>query len=153
MSGFCQALTASTTMRMAWLTIGALSITIDLPKRAPDVLLADKAYDIDAIRDDLKKRGIKAVIPPRSPHRRPRLSQRRAFARRTGCRCRGLDDAAVLCAFDLIELNGNDSPHCPWRLYTEHRSGREVNRLGDRTEPCAQSDISLQAPLRRPIVL
>jgi transposase len=39
---------------------------IDLPERAPDALLADKAYDSDAIRDDLKKRGIKAVIPPKS---------------------------------------------------------------------------------------
>jgi transposase len=33
---------------------------------APDALLADKAYDSDAIRDDLKTRGIKAVIPPKS---------------------------------------------------------------------------------------
>jgi transposase len=39
---------------------------IDLPEQAPDALLADKAYDSDAIRDDLKKRGIKAVIPPKS---------------------------------------------------------------------------------------
>jgi transposase len=39
---------------------------IDLPERAPGALLADKAYDSDAIRDDLKKRGIRAVIPPKS---------------------------------------------------------------------------------------
>ncbi|MGA7067160.1 MAG: IS5 family transposase [Pseudolabrys sp.] len=39
---------------------------IELPEQAPDALLADKAYDTDAIRDDLKKRGIKAVIPPKS---------------------------------------------------------------------------------------
>ena len=38
----------------------------ELPEQAPDALLADKAYDTDAIRDDLKKRGIKAVIPPKS---------------------------------------------------------------------------------------
>jgi hypothetical protein len=31
---------------------------IDLPEQAPDALLADKAYDTDAIRADLKKRGI-----------------------------------------------------------------------------------------------
>ena len=37
-----------------------------MPEQAPDALLADKAYDTDAIRDDLKKRGIKAVIPPKS---------------------------------------------------------------------------------------
>jgi len=29
-------------------------------------LLADKAYDTDAIRADLKRRRIKAVIPPKS---------------------------------------------------------------------------------------
>ena len=38
---------------------------INLPEQTPDALLADKAYDSDAIRDDLKKRGIKAVIPPK----------------------------------------------------------------------------------------
>jgi transposase len=39
---------------------------IDLPEQQPKALLADKAYDTDAIRTDLKKRGIKAVIPPKS---------------------------------------------------------------------------------------
>jgi transposase len=28
--------------------------------------IADKAYDADAIRDNLKKRGIRPVIPPKS---------------------------------------------------------------------------------------
>jgi transposase len=32
----------------------------------PKALLADKAYDTDAIRADLKTRGIKPVIPPKS---------------------------------------------------------------------------------------
>ena len=39
---------------------------IDLPEQTPDALLADKAYDTDAIRSDLKARGINAVIPPKS---------------------------------------------------------------------------------------
>ena len=39
---------------------------IDLPERTPDALVADRAYDSDAIRDDLKQRGIRAVIPPKS---------------------------------------------------------------------------------------
>lgn len=39
---------------------------IDLPEQKPKALLADKAYDSDAIRADLKQRGIKAVIPPKS---------------------------------------------------------------------------------------
>ena len=37
-----------------------------MPERAPDALIADKAYDSDAIRDDLKQRGICAVILPKS---------------------------------------------------------------------------------------
>jgi transposase len=32
----------------------------------PDRLLGDKGYDSDEIRDDLIKRGIEPVIPPRS---------------------------------------------------------------------------------------
>ncbi len=35
-------------------------------RATPDALLADKAYESDAIRADLKARGIKAVIPPKS---------------------------------------------------------------------------------------
>ncbi len=37
-----------------------------MPEQKPKALLADKAYDSDAIRADLKQRGIKAVIPPKS---------------------------------------------------------------------------------------
>jgi IS5 family transposase len=39
---------------------------IDLPEQKPKALPADKAYDSDAIRADLKQRGIKAVIPPKA---------------------------------------------------------------------------------------
>jgi transposase len=39
---------------------------IDLAKQTPDALIADKAYDTDPIRDDLKRRRIQPVIPPRS---------------------------------------------------------------------------------------
>jgi transposase len=39
---------------------------IDLPEQTPNALLADKAYDSDAICADLKARRIKAVIPPKS---------------------------------------------------------------------------------------
>jgi hypothetical protein len=34
--------------------------------RRPNALLADQAYDTDAIRDDLKERGIKPAMPPKS---------------------------------------------------------------------------------------
>ena len=39
---------------------------IDLPEQILKAFLADRAYDTDAIRNDLKKRGIKSVIPPKS---------------------------------------------------------------------------------------
>jgi len=41
-------------------------ILIDLPEQRPEAMLADKGYDTDAIRADLKARRIRAVIPPRS---------------------------------------------------------------------------------------
>jgi transposase len=47
----------------------AYDALIDLPERAPDALLADKGYDADAIRADLVKRNIEAVIPGRSNRR------------------------------------------------------------------------------------
>jgi len=39
---------------------------INLPQQTPKALLADKGYDSNAIRDDLKRRGIKPVIQPKS---------------------------------------------------------------------------------------
>jgi transposase len=39
---------------------------ICLPEQLPDALIADRAYDADVIRDDLKKRGTRPVIPPKS---------------------------------------------------------------------------------------
>jgi len=44
---------------------------MDEPGPAPKVLIADKGYDSDAIRDDLSGRGVTAVIP----HRRNRKVQ------------------------------------------------------------------------------
>jgi transposase len=44
----------------------AYETLIELPEQTPDALLADKAYDTDDIRGDLKERRIKAVIPPKS---------------------------------------------------------------------------------------
>lgn len=34
----------------------------------PDAVLADKAYSTGVIRTELRRRGIKAVIPPKSDH-------------------------------------------------------------------------------------
>lgn len=49
----------------------AYEALIDLPETAPAAMLADKGYDSDAIRDDLKERGIRPVIPPRSNRKTP----------------------------------------------------------------------------------
>jgi len=37
-----------------------------LENLSPSAVLADKAYDVDALRQWLKERAIKAVIPPKS---------------------------------------------------------------------------------------
>ncbi len=49
---------------------------------APDRLLGDKGYDSDAIRDDLTKRGIAPVIPPRSNRKTPIEYDHEAYKRR-----------------------------------------------------------------------
>jgi len=49
-----------------------------LPERSPKELLADKAYDADAIRANLASRNIKAVIPGRS-NRRVKIEHDRAL--------------------------------------------------------------------------
>jgi transposase len=55
-----------------------------LPERQPKALLADKGYDTDAIREDLKRRGIKAVIPPKS-NRKKMLRYNRKLYRQRNC--------------------------------------------------------------------
>ena len=55
---------------------------IELHDVAPDRLLGDKGYDSDAIRDDLTKRGIAPVIPPRSNRKTPIAYDHEAYKRR-----------------------------------------------------------------------
>ncbi|HEV7911062.1 MAG TPA: IS5 family transposase, partial [Methylocella sp.] len=55
---------------------------IELHDVDPDRLLGDKGYDSDAIRDDLTKRGIKPVIPPRSNRKTPIEYDHEAYKRR-----------------------------------------------------------------------
>ena len=55
---------------------------IELHDVAPDRLLGDKGYDSDAIRDDLTKRGIEPVIPPRSNRKTPIEYDHEAYQRR-----------------------------------------------------------------------
>jgi transposase len=55
---------------------------IELHDVDPDRLLGDKGYDSDEIRDDLTKRGIKPVIPPRSNRKTLIAYGREAYKRR-----------------------------------------------------------------------
>jgi transposase len=55
---------------------------IDLPDSAPGALIADKGYDSDAIRADLKARGIRSVIPPRSNRKAAIRWNRRLYRQR-----------------------------------------------------------------------
>lgn len=57
---------------------------IDLPERKPAALLADRAYDTDAIRADLKRRGIKPVIPPKS-NRKATIRYNKRLYRQRNC--------------------------------------------------------------------
>jgi transposase len=45
-------------------------------------MLADKGYDSDTIRNDLKARGIKPVIPPRSNRKTPIRWSKRLYVER-----------------------------------------------------------------------
>ena len=56
----------------------AYDTLIALPEQAPKALLADKGYDADAIRTDLARRNIQAVIPGRS-NRRIKIERERAL--------------------------------------------------------------------------
>ena len=55
---------------------------IDLSEQQAKALLADKAYDSDAIRADLKRCGIRAVIPPKSNRRQTIRYDRRLYRER-----------------------------------------------------------------------
>ena len=55
---------------------------IELHDAKPAKLLGDKGYDSDAIRNDLAKRGIEPVIPPRSNRTTPIEYDREAYKRR-----------------------------------------------------------------------
>jgi transposase len=55
---------------------------MELHDARPAKLLGDKGYDSDEIRNDLARRGIKPVIPPRSNRTTPIEYDREAYKRR-----------------------------------------------------------------------
>lgn len=62
----------------------AYPILMDLAERKPEALLADKGYDSNDIREDLKRRVIKSVIPPRSNRKTPIRYDRKLYKTRNG---------------------------------------------------------------------
>ncbi len=60
--------------------MGSLRVTrtgVGRPRRKPDAVIADKAYPSRAIRRDLRRRGIRAVIPERADQKANRLRRGR----------------------------------------------------------------------------
>ncbi len=55
---------------------------MELCEAQPEKLLVDKGYDADAIRDDLKERGVEPVIPPKSNRTESIEYDREAYKRR-----------------------------------------------------------------------
>jgi len=46
---------------------------------SPKRLLADRAYDANSLREELDRRGIKAVIPPNPTRKHPHRYDKRAY--------------------------------------------------------------------------
>ncbi|WP_181321273.1 hypothetical protein [Sphingomonas sp. PP-CE-3G-477] len=57
-----------------------------MPETEPTALLADERYDADAIREDLRHRGIDAVIPRRSNREKPIIHNRTLYRERSALR-------------------------------------------------------------------
>lgn len=51
------------------------------PRRRPDAVIADKAYSSRAIRQTLRRRGIRAVIPERADQKANRMRRGQAGGR------------------------------------------------------------------------
>jgi transposase len=51
------------------------------------ILLADKAYDVDAIRQDLKARNVVAVIPPKANRKQPAPFDKQLYKARSAVEC------------------------------------------------------------------
>ncbi len=51
------------------------------PRRRPDAVIADKAYSSRAIRQTLRRRGVRAVIPERADQKANRLRRSKAGGR------------------------------------------------------------------------
>lgn len=64
-----------------------------IAKVEPSCLLGDKAYDVDAIREDLQAREAVAVIPPKVNRKAPPAFDKELYKARS----------AVECTFNLLK--------------------------------------------------
>jgi transposase len=64
-----------------------------IAKVDPNCLLADKAYDTDAVREDLKTREASAVIPPKANRKEPAEFDKDLYKARS----------TVECTFNLLK--------------------------------------------------
>lgn len=64
-----------------------------ITKVDPKMLLGDKAYDVDAIRQDLEARNAVAVIPPKANRKAPAPFDKELYKARS----------AVECALNLLK--------------------------------------------------
>jgi hypothetical protein len=90
----------------------AYETLIDLPEQAPEALLGDKAYDTDDIRNDLRKRRIKPVIPPKSNRRVQTATTKRSTENATGSSASSVISRSAPWALDIIS-----SPTASSRCY------------------------------------
>jgi len=78
--------------------------SVDPPRR----LLADKAYDADALRTWLKQRDIEAVIPSTASRKRPYPFDRQAYRRRNLIErmfCKIKDWRRIATRYDRLATN------------------------------------------------
>lgn len=64
-----------------------------ITKALPKILLGDKAYDVDAIREELKARNAVAVIPPKVNRKAPAPFDKELYKARS----------VVECTFNLLK--------------------------------------------------
>jgi IS5 family transposase len=92
---------------------------IELHDVAPDRLLGDKGYDSDAIRDDLTKRGIEPVIPPRSN----RKTRSNTITKPTSGAISLSDVSTVSSSFAVLQRVTKKPPEPTFQCYASQPQG------------------------------
>lgn len=86
--------------------VGARNLIGMVPN--PRRLLADRAYDANSLRDELARRGIKAVIPPNPTRKHPHRYDKAAYKGRNVIErmfCRLKDFRRIATRYDKLARN------------------------------------------------